>query len=57
MAKFARFDARNKKKGKHKEFSRGDKEFRIKRIDNKRKIKLKPELVKNYEYIDPTEEI
>lgn len=57
MAKFSRFDARNKKKGKHKEFSRGEKEFRIKRIDNKRKIKLKPELVKNYEYIDPTEEI
>lgn len=59
MAKFGRFDARNKKKGKNKSYSRDEKDLRIKRVEPKRKPKINQALVNkiSYEYIDPTEEI
>jgi hypothetical protein len=59
MAKFGRFDARNKKKGKNKVYSRDEKDLRIKRVEQKRKTKINQTLVNkiNYDYIDPTEEI
>lgn len=56
MAKFARFDSRNKKKGKNKHYSRDIKDLRIKRVENKRKIKINQNRI-NYDYIDRTEEI
>lgn len=59
MAKFGRFDARNKKKGKNKVYSRDEKDLRIKRVETKRKTKINQTLVNriSYEYIDPSEEI
>ena len=39
MAKFTRFDSRNKKKGKHKSYSREEKDFRIKNPEIK-KVKI-----------------
>jgi hypothetical protein len=59
MAKFGRFDSRNKKKGKNKVYSRDEKDLRIKRVETKRKTKINQTLVNkiNYDYIDPTEEI
>ena len=59
MAKFTRFDSRNKKKGKHKSYSREEKDFRIKNPEIKRKTKIDVNTLRarNYEYIDTTEEI
>lgn len=57
MAKFARFDSRNKKKGKNKNYSRDIKDLRIKRVENKKKIKINQNRIDNYDYIDRTEEI
>lgn len=57
MAKFGRFDSRNKKKGKNKTYSRDEKDLRIRKVEAKRKLKIKPTSWKSYDYIDPTEEI
>jgi hypothetical protein len=57
MAKFGRFDSRNKKKGKNKVYSRDEKDLRIRKVEAKRKLKIKPTSWKSYDYIDPTEEI
>lgn len=58
MAKFGRFDARNKKKGKHKNFSREEKDFRIRKVETKRKPRITNTVLKNYnDYIDTSEEI
>jgi uncharacterized protein YtpQ (UPF0354 family) len=59
MAKFTRFDSRNKKKGKHKSYSREEKDFRIKNPEMKRKIKIDVNALRKryHEYIDPTEDI
>jgi hypothetical protein len=58
MAKFTRFDSRNKKKGKHKSYSREEKDFRIKHVDTKRRIKIGIQDVKDYEqYTDSSEKI
>jgi len=59
MAKFTRFDPKNKKKGKHKFNSKEREVPRLKRVEAKRKVKIDFDkyLEKNYEYIDPTEEI
>ena len=57
MAKFGRFDSRNKKKGKNKTYSQDEKDLRIRKLEVKRKLKIKPTSWKSYDYIDRTEEI
>ena len=60
MAKFARFDPKNKKKGKHKFDSKEYEGPRLRRAeDSKRKVKVKFDrrLVNDYDYIDTSEEI
>ena len=61
MAKFARFDPNNKKKGKHKFNSKEREGPKLKRVeDSKRRVKetFDRYLVNNnYDYIDPSEEI
>ena len=57
MAKFRRFDSRNKKKGKNKTYSQDEKDLRIRKVEVKRKSKINYESWKDYDYIDPTEEI
>ena len=58
MAKFSRFDPKNKKKGKNKINSKEREGPRIKRADNKRKVKINFDkyTVNDNDYIDPTEE-
>ena len=57
MAKFRRFDSRNKKKGKNKTYSQDEKDLRIRKVEVKRKSKINYESWKYYDYIDITEEI
>jgi len=60
MAKFTRFDPKNKKKGKHKFNSKEREGPRLKRVeDSKRKVKVNFDkyTVNDYDYIDSTEEI
>ena len=50
VAKYSRFDARNKKRGRHKTQSQ-TKDFRIKNTDKmKKNYLLSPELVVEYDY-------
>ena len=58
MAKFTRFDPKNKKKGKHKFNSKEREGPRLKRVeDSKRKVRYDKYTVNDYDYIDSTEEI
>jgi hypothetical protein len=59
MAKFSRFDSRNKKKGKHKAFVRDNgKDFRIKDPAYKSKLKFdQHEMRKQYDNIDSRENL
>jgi hypothetical protein len=59
MAKFTRFDPKNKKKGKHKFSSKEHEGPRIKKAEVKRKVKINFDkyMVDDYDYIDRTEDI
>jgi hypothetical protein len=58
MAKFSRFDPKNKKKHKHKFNSKDHEGSRIKSTETKRKVKsnFNKLMVNDYDYIDRTEE-
>ena len=58
MAKFSRFDPKNKKKGKNKYNSKENEGPRIKHPGLKRKVKVNFDkyMVYDNDYIDPTEE-
>jgi hypothetical protein len=59
MAKFSRFDPKNKKKHKHKFNSKDHEGPRIKSTETKRKVKVNFDkfMVDDYDYIDRTEDI
>jgi len=59
MAKFSRFDPKNKKKHKHKFNSKDREDPRIKSTEIKRKVKVNFDklMVNDYDYIDRTEDI
>jgi len=49
MAKYSRFDPRNKKRGKHK-FQSQNKDIRIKSIEMKKSYLLSPQTMVEYDY-------
>jgi hypothetical protein len=54
MAKFGRFDSRNKKRGKHKQQSQ-DRDFKIKNVNKTSKYKLNAKIYDEKNYIQEQE--